>query len=112
MAGNNYRQRGQDLHELLEALDLGAATLLGWSLGVFDVFSYLEQYRADGIAGLVLVDESPKIVKDNEDDWGEGNAEEVAGLIEVVNEPGDLSSSANTWRRDSRARRQPWSWTR
>ena len=87
-AGNNYVQRGQDLHELLEALDLHGATLLGWSLGVFDALSYLDQYGPDRIASLVFVDESPKIVKDNEDDWGEGDAEEVAGLIEVVDGPG------------------------
>ena len=91
VAGNNYVQRGQDLHDLLEALDLRGATLLGWSLGVFDALSYLDQFGPEGIASLVLVDESPKIVKDNEDDWGEGNAEEVAGLIEVVNGPGYLS---------------------
>ena len=88
--GNDYGQRGFDLHDLLEELGLERVALLGWSLGVFDVLSYLDQYGYDRIAALVLVDESPKIVKSNAGDWGEGDAEEVATLIATVAGPGYL----------------------
>ena len=89
-AGNNYLRRGRDLAELLDALDVGKTTLLGWSLGVFDVLAYLESYGFDRVEALVLVDESPTIVKTTDDGWGEGSAEEIAGLIAAVNGTGYL----------------------
>lgn len=88
--GNDYARRGQDLAELLDVLDLDDVVLLGWSLGVFDALSYLDQYGFDRVQSLVLVDESPTIVKANENDWGEGTAAEVAGMIAAVNDPGYL----------------------
>ena len=88
--GNDYGQRGIDLAELLDALDMDRVVLLGWSLGVFDVLSYLDRYGFDRVRSLVLVDESPKIVKTAADDWGEGIAEEIAGLIATVNGPAYL----------------------
>ena len=89
--GNNYAQRGDDLHELLESLDVPKVVLLGWSLGTFDILSYLGNYGFDRVLALVLVDESPKIIKADADDWGEGEVEEVSGLIEIVSGPEYLS---------------------
>ena len=88
--GNDYGRRGEDLAELLDALGLERAALLGWSLGVFDVLSYLDRFGLDRITSLVLVDESPTIIKTADDDWGEGTAEEVAGLVATVNSPAYL----------------------
>ncbi|MCY4040240.1 MAG: alpha/beta hydrolase [Gammaproteobacteria bacterium] len=89
--GNNYAQRGDDLHEILEALALPQVNLLGWSLGVYDVLTYLDRHGFDRVQSLVLVDESPKIIKQSADDWGEGEADEVAALIDTVRGPGYLS---------------------
>ena len=55
--------------------------MVGWSLGVFDVLSYVESFGFDRISALVLVDESPTIIKTADDDWSEGSAEEIDGLI-------------------------------
>ena len=83
--GNSYDQRGHDLHCVLDALEVESASLLGWSLGVYDILSYVQRYGTDRVRSLVLVDESMRIIKEREDDWGEGNAEEIAGLIGIVN---------------------------
>ena len=88
--GNNYAQRGDDLHELLELLDLPRVILLGWSLGVFDALAYLDRHGLDRVLALVFVDESPKIVKAGDEDWGEGDADEIAGLIKTVDGSGYL----------------------
>lgn len=88
--GNNFAQRGDDLQHLMETMDLRQVVLLGWSLGVFDVLSCLDRHGFERVASLVLVDESPKIIKSDADDWGEGNAGEVAELIAAVNGPGYL----------------------
>lgn len=83
-APNTYRQHGKDLHLLIEALGLDRLALVGWSLGVYDILCYLEQEGPGRVTSLVLVDESPKIVREAEDDWGEGVEDEVAGLVSMV----------------------------
>ena len=71
-------------------LDLPRVILLDWSLGVFDVLAYLDRHGLDRVVALVLVDESPKIVKSSAEDWGEGDADEIAALIETVGGSGYL----------------------
>lgn len=83
-ASNDYIQRGHDLHRVLDALDVDSASLAGWSLGVYDVLSYIREYGTDRVRSLVLIDESMRIVKEREDDWGEGDTGEIAGLIKLV----------------------------
>ena len=83
--GNNYDQRGRDLHGVLDAMEVESATLLGWSLGVYDILSYVRRYGTDRVRSLVLLDESMRVIKERENDWGEGNADEIAGLIGIVN---------------------------
>lgn len=89
--GNDYRQHGKDLHELISCLNLSNVTLLGWSLGVYDALSYIEQFGLEKVKALVAVDESPTIIKQSETDWGEGSAEEIQGLTGVVNSDAYLS---------------------
>ena len=88
--GNTYGQRGHDLNDVLNALEVDSAALLGWSLGVYDVLSYVREYGTSRVRSLVLIDESMRIVKEGDDDWGEGTAEEVAGLIGLVGGDGYL----------------------
>jgi microsomal epoxide hydrolase len=51
-------RRGRDIAELLDHVAGGPPVLLGWSLGVLDVLSYLHQFGDTHVAGLVLVDNS------------------------------------------------------
>ena len=85
-SGHSYAQHGEDLHALLTHLDLRDVTLLGWSLGVYDILCYLEAHGVDRVKRLILVDESPTIIKANEESWGEGSEAEVASLVQVVQE--------------------------
>ena len=89
-AGNNFAQRGDDLQHLIETLGLHRVALLGWSLGVFDALSYLARHGLGRVSALVLVDESPKILRSDVRDWGEGDADELAELIAAVDGPGYL----------------------
>jgi microsomal epoxide hydrolase len=52
-----YR-RGRDIAELLAHIHDDHALLLGWSLGVLDVLSYVHQFGDAHFDGLVLVDNS------------------------------------------------------
>ena len=82
--GNDYGQHGRDLRDFLDELGLQEFVLLGWSLGLYTIYSYIEQFGTENIKGLVAVDESPQIIKSHADDWGEGMAEEVNGVVNMV----------------------------
>ena len=56
--GYEPTRRGRDIAELLAALGPGRVVLAGWSLGVLDVLSWLDQAGDARLAGLVLIDNS------------------------------------------------------
>lgn len=56
--GYDYRRRGQDVGELIQALGNRPVVLVGWSLGVLDSLAYVQQSGDAAVAGLVLVDNS------------------------------------------------------
>jgi microsomal epoxide hydrolase len=56
--GYNYLRRGQDIRDLLAALGNKPVLLVGWSLGVLDSLSYVNQFGDGHLAGMVLIDNS------------------------------------------------------
>ena len=57
-SGYDSRRRGQDIAELIAALGGRPVLLVGWSLGVLDSLSYVQQNGDAKLAGLVLIDNS------------------------------------------------------
>ena len=55
-SGNTPEIRAQDLHDLLQRLDVRHPVLIGWSQGVQDIAAYVERYGTKDLAGIVLVD--------------------------------------------------------
>ena len=49
-------RRSQDIKELMEHLQLPPAVLVGFSMGVPEVLSYVDQFGTDKLRGVVLVD--------------------------------------------------------
>ena len=88
--GNDYGQHGEDLKEFMDALQIKECVFLAWSLGAYAMYAYINQYGTKSVRAAVMVDESPRIIKGSEDDWGEGNAEEIQGLIDTVASGGYL----------------------
>jgi microsomal epoxide hydrolase len=54
--GNTPEQRARDLHEVLTALHIPSAVLVGWSQGSQDVAAYVQQFGTSSVAGLAFVD--------------------------------------------------------
>jgi microsomal epoxide hydrolase len=54
--GNTLERHAMDIKELLEHLKLQSAVLLGWSNGVPDVLTFVEQIGTANLRGVVLVD--------------------------------------------------------
>lgn len=53
--------RARDIKAVVEQLKLAPVVLVGWSMRVTEVASYIDQFGNDGIAGIVIVDGSVNI---------------------------------------------------
>ncbi|WP_067865553.1 alpha/beta fold hydrolase [Neptuniibacter marinus] len=63
-------EMADDLHTLLNYLDIQEAVIIGHSLGALTTWEYIRKYGQDRIAGLCMVDHSPKLLTD--DEWNHG----------------------------------------
>lgn len=68
--GATMAQHGDDLSALLDALDLRGAVLVGGSMGGNSIWSFVDSHGTDRLRGIVIVDQTPKMV--NSDDWPYG----------------------------------------
>ena len=68
--GHRMARRGMDLSNFLTTLDLREVTLVGQSMGGNTVWSYLGLYGTGRVSGVVIVDQTPKML--NTDDWEHG----------------------------------------
>jgi len=69
-AGVDMARRGQDVRDLVDALDLRGAVLVGGSMGANTIWSYLSQVGAERVAGVVSIDQTPRML--NTADWPHG----------------------------------------
>lgn len=60
----------QALRNLIDAQQISDAILVGWSLGAAVAWQYITDHGAHGVAGMMSVDMSPKLV--NEAGWNLG----------------------------------------
>lgn len=56
---NNYKQHGEDLAHLIDALNLKNITLIGWSFGCFDAYAYIRLKGINNLKTFVCIDASP-----------------------------------------------------
>jgi microsomal epoxide hydrolase len=56
LSGNDAPRRARDVKELVDALHLAPAVLVGWSLAVPELLTYAEQFGGENVRGYVLVD--------------------------------------------------------
>jgi non-heme chloroperoxidase len=71
--GSRVSRTAQDVHELLDALDLDDVVLLGWSISVATLFSYFDLFGSHRIGRFVIVCGSPKPL--NDEGWNKGFTE-------------------------------------
>ncbi|ADJ14702.1 alpha/beta fold hydrolase [Halalkalicoccus jeotgali] len=82
--GHTLSGYAADLEFLMESLDLDDATLVGWSMGVPIVMTYLDEIGDERVRAIGLIDQTPKFYSD--DGWefplmGEFSEEALAGLV-------------------------------
>ncbi|MEQ9490655.1 MAG: alpha/beta hydrolase [Alphaproteobacteria bacterium] len=69
MEGHTYQQHGRDLAAFMQKLDLQNVILAGWSYGVTEQLAYLNQFGAENLRGMVLIDTGPDIAGESYDEW-------------------------------------------
>ena len=79
--GNDYQTHGRDLIRLMEMLGISKPTLVGWSCGNLEVWSYMEQAGVEFAAGCVTVDMSPLPHSHDLADWTEGTPDELSRIM-------------------------------
>lgn len=82
--GNDYVTHGADVKRLVDALGLENVTLVGWSTGNLEVWSYLEQAGYDKVAGVVTIDMSPLPLCEDPAWWTEGTPAELSEVATRV----------------------------
>jgi non-heme chloroperoxidase len=65
--GQRMARHGADLHDVLTALDLTDAVLVGGSMGASSIWAYCDLFGTGRMRGMVSVDQTPKMV--NGDGW-------------------------------------------
>ncbi|MCF6136510.1 alpha/beta fold hydrolase [Pseudalkalibacillus berkeleyi] len=61
--GHTVANYARDLHCFIKKLNLKDVVLVGWSMGAFVAWDYLEQFGEDNVKGTVIVDELPSDFK-------------------------------------------------
>jgi pimeloyl-ACP methyl ester carboxylesterase len=60
----------RDLHQLLTHFDLHEVTLVGHSMGALTLWQYVRDFGCERIARAVTIDQSPRLLTDDEWRWG------------------------------------------
>ncbi|MDI9893775.1 alpha/beta hydrolase [Rhodococcus sp. IEGM 1381] len=68
--GASMERHGRDVANILAALSVDDAVLIGGSMGASTVWSYVSQFGTDHVRAVVSVDQTPKMV--NSADWPNG----------------------------------------
>lgn len=68
--GHRVARHGKDVADVLDALGLDDVLLVGSSMGASVALAYVDLFGTSRLRGLVLVDQTPKLV--NEGDWDLG----------------------------------------
>jgi non-heme chloroperoxidase len=78
--GHRISRYAKDLRDLIEALDLENVTLLGWSMGAAVIWSYMDLFGSEHLAGHVSVDQSPRQYYSEDWRWGQPGCYDAEAL--------------------------------
>ncbi|MDR1572729.1 MAG: alpha/beta hydrolase [Clostridiales Family XIII bacterium] len=81
-----------DLHELIEALGIEKADLVGWSMGTCTLLAYVRAFGCQYVNKLCMIDMSPKIVHDDEWSLGLSTETEVLRLMSMAAEDWNIAA--------------------
>lgn len=78
--GNDYLTHSNDLAKIFNMLDLTNVVLVAWSFGCLAAWGLTKRERTKNIRAMVSIDQSPKPLSVNAQDWVEGPLDEIASI--------------------------------
>lgn len=87
--GYTIARYAQDLHNLLDFLQLRDVAVAGWSMGTHIIFDYVKQYGCEYLSKLILIDMSAKLITDDTYHvglYGKFTHEDNLGVLVTINE--------------------------
>ena len=82
--GYQISRLATDVKELLDALDVQDAVMLGWSMGCSVAWSYWDLYRSAHISKMILVDEPPLCLINESNPFGFADNDACVTLREQI----------------------------
>lgn len=82
--GWTLAQAARDVHGVIEYLDLRDVTLVGWSMGSYVLFEYVEQFGEDRLKALCSVEMTPRNTVDEGWEHGVFGSLNMAGVVAVA----------------------------
>ncbi len=82
--GNDYQTHGRDFAAFIDGLGLKDLTMVGWSTGNLDCWSYVEQFGTEKLRSVVTIDMSPLPLSPDPKWWTEGTIEELSEVASRV----------------------------
>lgn len=61
--GLTLKRLAQDLHELIDYLELGKVSIVGWSMGTHVIFEYIRSFSCGNLEKIVVIDMAPRLMK-------------------------------------------------
>ena len=82
--GNDFIQRGRDLAEIVDKLELDNFALAGWSLGSYDAYAYMEEFGFERLTAFINIDMPPKVIPTKAGDWAHPSLEVVRAMYHSI----------------------------
>lgn len=96
--GHTYKNHAEDLHAIVELLDLQDITLVGWSSGCATIYEYVQLYGTDDLNYVVFIDEPPKWIGNTSDEWVYGTFDDYReSLKDLINDRKAYASGTAQW---------------
>ena len=83
MHSHRISRYAMDVKNLLDALDVNHVTVLGWSMGAYILWSYIELFRNHRIDSLICVDQSPAQYVKPDWKWGQKACFDVETFLQT-----------------------------
>lgn len=84
--GHTVAQYAKDLKLFIEKLDLKDVILVGWSMGAFVLWDYVNQFGTENIKALTILDQSPSDYIWPDWEFGAFDFESIKGVMQAIQE--------------------------
>ncbi len=85
-SGHTVAQYARDLKAFMEKLSLTDVILVGWSMGAFVVWDYINQFGTDNIKGITIVDQSASDYTWPDWEFGAFDFQAISNVVQAIQE--------------------------